>query len=128
VGVVSSPAKRKGTRAETELVLWLRENGWPDAERRALNGSRDRGDIAGVCSVAIEVKNRKEFAPAEWVDEAKAEAVNAGVNYHLVVAKRRMKPIEQGYAIQEVGQAFRIARRLLELERIVALHGLEPAS
>lgn len=120
-----SASKQKGTRAETELVNWLRINGFPDAERRALSGNVDKGDIAGVCSLAIEVKNCKAFTPAEWIDEALAEQRNAGASYHLVVAKRRMKPIERGYAIQEVGQAFYVAKRLTHLERIVALNGWE---
>jgi Holliday junction resolvase len=84
-------SKRKGTAAETAVVGYLRENGFPHAERRALNGSTDRGDVAGVPGVVIEIKNCARMELAGWVDEARLEAANAGVGVFAVAHKRRGK-------------------------------------
>ena len=45
-----------GTAAETAVVRFLRDNGFPLAERRALHGSTDRGDITGTPGLVWEVK------------------------------------------------------------------------
>jgi len=49
-----SAARAKGTAWETAIVGYLRGRGAPHAERRALNGSNDRGDIAGIPGLVIE--------------------------------------------------------------------------
>ena len=67
------PARGKGTHAETQVVNYLIDHGWPHAERRALNGSRDRGDVAGIPGVVVEVKNAARQCLAEWIDEAVLE-------------------------------------------------------
>ena len=46
-GRVSSKSKAKGTKGESDLVKYLLPY-FPLAERRALNGVKDKGDIAGV--------------------------------------------------------------------------------
>jgi hypothetical protein len=68
-----SAAKRKGTAAETAVVRFLQANGWPQAERRALAGAADRGDVAGL-PVVVEVKNAARMELAAWLDEAVKEA------------------------------------------------------
>jgi len=57
-----SKAKAKGTSAETAVVKYLIDNGFPYAERRALNGALDLGDITGTPALAWEVKNHKEVS------------------------------------------------------------------
>jgi hypothetical protein len=85
-------ARSKGTRWETAIVDYLRDHGWPHAERRALNGVRDKGDIAGLPGVVIEAKDHAGHnALAGWVDEATAEALNAGAHHAIVWHKRRGK-------------------------------------
>ena len=74
-------SRAKGTPAETKVVAYLRDNGWPAVERRALAGAKDKGDIAGVPNVAVEVKRCERFQPAAWIKEANTEAANAGVEY-----------------------------------------------
>jgi hypothetical protein len=71
------------------VVRWLQAHGFPLAERRALRGRDDRGDIAGIPGVALEVKNCNRTELAVWMDEAKAEAANAGVSTFAVIHKRR---------------------------------------
>lgn len=86
-----SASKRKGTAWETAVVTYLRDNGVPHAERRALNGSRDRGDVAGIPGLVIEAKSAARTELAAWVDEAEQERVNDGAQLALVWHKRRGK-------------------------------------
>ena len=69
-----SASKAKGTAAETAVVRFLQANGYPHAERRALAGAQDRGDVAGIPGLVIEVKDCKRMELAQWVDEAGIEA------------------------------------------------------
>jgi len=39
---MANPSKAKGTAWESMLVKWLRENGFPDADRSPLRGSLDQ--------------------------------------------------------------------------------------
>lgn len=84
-------SKRIGTAAENAVVEYLRDQGFPYAERRALAGSKDRGDIAGIVGAVIEVKNCKVLEFSKWLEEAEQERVNAGAQLAIVVAKRRGK-------------------------------------
>lgn len=90
-GTLLSASRQKGTRAETAVVDYLKASGFPYAERRALHGNTDKGDIAGIPGVVIEVKNCETTALAAWVDEARTEAANAGCDVFMVVHKRRRK-------------------------------------
>lgn len=49
-------ANARGRKAENDLAAWLRDNGWPDAQRAAA-AQHDRGDIAGLPGVCVEVKH-----------------------------------------------------------------------
>ncbi len=84
-----SRSRAKGTAWETRLVEYLRDQGWPHAERRAMQGSRDRGDIAGVVGVVIEAKSCRAVDLAGWLDETTVEQANAGANVGAVWVKRR---------------------------------------
>lgn len=84
-----SASKRKGTGWETAVVQFLKENGVPHAERRALNGTKDRGDIAGIPGVVIECKNERAVTLAAYADEAAIEAHNDGAPIGLAWIKRR---------------------------------------
>jgi hypothetical protein len=88
---MTNRSKAKGTAAETAVVGYLNANGYPLAERRALAGAADKGDIAGVTGVAIEVKNCAKTELGAWVDEANVEARNAGDAAGVVWHKRRGK-------------------------------------
>ena len=82
-----SAARRKGTNAESAVVDHLRSAGWPHAERRALNGSKDRGDIAGMPGVVLEVKSGARLELPAWLRETETERVNDGADYGLLVIK-----------------------------------------
>lgn len=84
-----SKAKQKGTAAETAVVRYLKEHGFPHAERRALHGTVDKGDITGCGPVVFEVKNHKTLDLAGWLKELDVEMRNADVNTGAVIAKKR---------------------------------------
>jgi hypothetical protein len=70
-------------------VKYLREHGFPYAERRALHGTTDKGDITGCGPVVFEVKNHKALDLAGWLKELETEMVNADVQVGAVIAKKR---------------------------------------
>jgi hypothetical protein len=80
--------KIKGTAAETAVVGYFREHGWPHAERRALNGSVDRGDISGMLGLAIEVKYAgTAIRMGTWLAETGIERLNARADHGILVIK-----------------------------------------
>lgn len=82
-----SAARRKGTASESAVVDHLRAAGWPAAERRALNGSKDRGDVAGLPGIVLEVKSGARIELPAWLRETETERVNDGAIYGLLVVK-----------------------------------------
>lgn len=83
-----SASKDKGTRAETAVVRWFRENGFgPGVERRALSGVADRGDVAGILGIVVEVKDRARYAIGEWLRETQTEAAAADADHAVLVVK-----------------------------------------
>ena len=82
-----SKAKAKGTSAETAVVNFLIDNGFPYAERRALNGSLDLGDITGTPALAWEVKNHKTYKIPAWLKETELETKNAKADFGVLVVK-----------------------------------------
>jgi hypothetical protein len=79
-----SASKAKGTAAETAVVRFLQANGYPHAERRALAGAQDRGDVAGIPGLVIEVKNEQRMDLAGWMNEVARETPvgDLGVVWH----------------------------------------------
>lgn len=86
-----NPPKIKGTRAETAVIAYLRIRGAVNAERRALNGGKDRGDVTGIPGVCIEVKDERKVDLAGWLTEALVEQRNSGAAVGFAWAKRRGK-------------------------------------
>lgn len=82
-----SRSKQKGTAAETAVVNALQRLGWPHAERRALAGNLDKGDISGVPGVCFEVKDAKTWQASAWLQEALDERVNAKADHGILVIK-----------------------------------------
>lgn len=82
-----SKAKQKGTLAESALVKYLRGHGFPLAERRALTGQFDQGDVTGTPCLAWEVKNHRTYKFAAWVKETEVERINAKADYGILVVK-----------------------------------------
>lgn len=87
--------KSIGTAAESAVVAYLRTDGFPHAERRALTGSTDRGDVTGVIGTVIEIKGGKAAEDASdaqicaWLTETERERANARADIGILVTKRR---------------------------------------
>ena len=82
-----SKQRQKGTLAETALIGYLRDNGFGGAERRALHGAHDQGDVTGTPGICWEVKNHKRYAIPEWLDETADEAHNADADHGILIVK-----------------------------------------
>jgi hypothetical protein len=101
-----SKAKTKGTAAESAAVLFLRTQGWPHAERLALQGALDRGDITGTPGICWEVKNCIDLNLPGWLAEAEVERENAHADHGIVVAKPAgigIKSVDHWYAAMYAG-------------------------
>ena len=114
-----SAAKKKGTAAETAIVNYLRAMGFVQAERRSLNGSYDRGDIAGIPSVVIEVKNCAKTELGSWIAEAERERDNDRASLGVVWHKRRGKGDPADWFVTMSGAQF--AALLREQQGLPAL-------
>ena len=93
---MSNPSKARGTAAETALVKWLRDNGFPHADRKPLYGNRDQGDIAVTAGFIIEAKVNAKAGTGQpphglltaWMEQTEAERQNAGADLAVLVVKR----------------------------------------
>lgn len=100
-----SKQKQKGTAAETAVVNWLISKGRNHVERRSLNGTNDRGDIAGIPCVVIEVKNHQTMKLSEWVEEMLVEVDNDKADTGVVIHKRKgTTDVGKWYATMTVQQ------------------------
>ena len=76
------------------MVRFLRANGFPSAERRALRGSYDCGDVTGTPGICWEVKggaaakNASDGQVAAWLAETERERVNARADIGVLVLQR----------------------------------------
>jgi hypothetical protein len=99
-------AKRKGTAGENGVVAALVDEGWIHAERRALAGTSDRGDIAGIPGVMIEAKNCGTVTIPKWLREVEVEKANAGAEVGVVWHKIRGKGDARDWAVTMSGAEF----------------------
>lgn len=110
---MSNPSKIKGTRAESNVVKLLKDHGLK-AERRALNGSNDKGDIlisTDRGDLVLEVKSGKQTlnynrkTKEEWLRQTKVEAKNAELPCFLVIVKYQ-RSIKDAEVWDEAGSRF----------------------
>ena len=85
----------KGTKGETDVVNWLKRNGFGGAERKPKYGNRDQGDLNVSPGLVAEIKNYKLKSgvptPGQlsaWLEQAATEKVNAGAAYCPLIVKR----------------------------------------
>lgn len=80
--------RNKGTAAETAVVGFLQQNGFPWAERRSLKGIKDRGDITGTPGLVWEVKHADAgIRMGEWISQTYIERANAGADHGVLIMK-----------------------------------------
>lgn len=70
-----SASRRKGNRAEVEVVRLLREHGYEvETSRAARGGFQSGADIVGDFPMVIEVKNQARMDLAGWWAQAEYQA------------------------------------------------------
>jgi len=94
--VKPATAKTKGRATEQMLVEFLLGEGWPHVERRRLNGTEDKGDLAGVRGptggVCVEVKSGAALDLPGWLRELCRETVAARAATGFVAVRPKGKP------------------------------------
>lgn len=108
-----SRARAKGTAAETAVADYLQSYGIP-AERRALAGANDKGDISGIPGWCLEVKAVAATSYGAWLAEAERERRNAGAEWAAVIHKPRGTAAPGGYHVVMTMQQF--TRLLLAMQ------------
>lgn len=84
-------SKARGTAAETAVVNYLRANGFPLAERLALHGGKDIGDIRACPGLCVEVKAHATVTDGDlrtWQAETTKEKANGHASIMWLVVKR----------------------------------------
>ena len=90
-----SKSKAIGTEGETAVVRFLVANGWPHAERRALRGVQDWGDVTGTPGLCWEVKAGQQAIECQdadlhkWQDQTDLETTQSGADLGILVMKRK---------------------------------------
>ena len=90
-----SKSKRIGTAAESAVVKVLNANGFPGAERRALHGNSDLGDVLACPGLIFEVKGGQAAKDCTqrlvdgWLAETETERLNSGAAHAFLVTQRK---------------------------------------
>ena len=105
----ANPSKARGTRWESEVVKYLRPNGFPAARRNVQTGSKDIGDIGGVPYFALEAKDTQKHTLSDFVKQANREAENAGVPWGAAVIKKRHHPTAEAYVVMDLATFAEVA-------------------
>ncbi len=106
-----NPSRAKGTRVESLIVDHLITNGFPHAERRALHGNTDRGDITGTPGIAWELKATKQLELAGFLAEAETARQNTNSEHACVVWKRRQQPAARAAVILTLDDYLTLLRK-----------------
>ena len=115
-----SRSKRKGTAAESALVDYLGRF-FVGIERRALSGSKDRGDIAGIPKIVIEVKNHKSYKIPEWIKETQIETMNDEAHYGFLVIKPNgigLTKVEDWWAVMPVSTMVELIGKVSDVKKL----------
>lgn len=105
---MSNPSKQRGTESETMVVKYLRDHGFPHAERLALAGAHDKGDIRVCPGVITEVKAHREWSRgdvADWLRETDRERRRAYATIGFLVVRVPRQPVANWWAVTRVGDA-----------------------
>ena len=102
--VSGSTSRRKGSRAEVEVVHALRRAGWQaDTSRNVLEGRRTGDDIVWNGPASIEVKDVTAMDLSGWLRQAQA---NSGDLPAVVWHKKRGTARAEGWYVTMSGADF----------------------
>ena len=113
----------KGTRTETELVKYLRGQGFSAADRIPRKGAKDEGDVwLAPGRVMIEVKDSPSkyastIPPEKWLKETASEQANSGAPLAFLV----VKPAGLGYTRTRLWHAWISALYLTDQVAVVGV-------
>lgn len=99
--------KAKGTAFESAVTRWLRDNGFPGADRQPLRGTRDAGDLAlcpgviGECKAGKAAHNASDAQLVAWLTETEREREHAGADVGLLVVDRFRRPVADSWVVTD---------------------------
>lgn len=98
---MSTPSRRKGTTFESAVRDYLNASqAFANTVQRApLWGAADAGDLLNTGEFTFELKAVKSITLADFLDQARTEAKNAGTRWGAAVIKRRNKSIKDSYVV-----------------------------
>jgi hypothetical protein len=91
---MTNKPKQIGTAGETLVARYAQANGFPLAERLALRGNTDHGDVRLCAGLHVEVKAGKAAENAgpllisDWLEETDKEAAHSGATVVLVLKRK----------------------------------------
>lgn len=91
---MTNKPRKIGTQFTTDVITYLRANGFEQAELRNQAGEHDKGDVVGIIDVAIECKGGARAETAgdalveRWLGETETERCNADAQVGILVMKR----------------------------------------
>ena len=94
-------AKAAGTEWETSVARFLRGYGIP-AARTQQRSNRDVGDIHGVLGCVLQCKAVQRSVPSrveDWLDAARDQAAEAGLQHGVVVLTGEFAPTWPGQGV-----------------------------
>lgn len=72
---MTHPSRAKGSAFERRLVAWLRDHGFPEADRAYGEGRADDcGDVDGIDGVCVQARNTKRVELGAGLDAARRQA------------------------------------------------------
>ena len=103
-----SKARQKGTAWESAIVRYLQEHGHPFAERRAMAGALDKGDIL-LPGCMIEAKAERQFSLATYLKEVRAQTANCPPGTVGVAwVKAPGKSVDDSYVVMDPATFLRL--------------------
>lgn len=95
--------RRKGKKAEMDVVHYMRQYGWQAATTRSTSGHQEGDDIVTDAPVSIEVKNHVRLDLSSWVSQALS---NCGELPGVVWHKKRGESSPGNWYVTMTGEHF----------------------
>lgn len=112
---MANPNGDKGKRWERAVREYLAEVFGRAVRRPHQEGFLDVGDLH-LSPFALQCKDEARHTFSSYVDDAEAQAVNAGEPYGAAVVKRRNTGTGRAYVVQSLATFRRVAARLESAE------------
>lgn len=108
---MTNHSRAVGTSAERAVVDYLAEHGWPSAERRALCGRNDRGDVTGTPGLVWEIKAGQKLELLGWLRETETERRRDEADYGILVVRGRGLAVENWPAVLPLSEIATLLRQ-----------------